>query len=181
DESVKDYYNANRERFSKPVLYRTRHILIATIPAPEKLEDEADQKKASRMARMINDEAKSKANEVLRKIKAGGDFIQLAKEYSEDEASGQNGGVLGDLHPDHTIPEIAAQMVKLNEGQTSDIFQSAFGFHILKLDEIIPSTLIPFEEAESDILNILMKRETQSLFKKYLIDLEKNAKIEIFI
>ena len=181
DKSVKDFYNANRERFSKPALYRTRHILIATIPAPEKLEDEADQKKASRMARMINDEAKSKANEVLRKVKAGGDFIQLAKEYSEDEASGQNGGVLGDLHPDHTIPEIAAQMVKLNEGQTSDIFQSAFGFHILKLDEIIPSTLIPFEEAESDILNILMKRETQSLFKKYLIDLEKNAKIEIFI
>ena len=65
--------------------------------------------------------------------------------------------------------------------ETSNIFESSFGYHILKLDEIIPSTLIPFEEAQSDILNILMKRKTQSLFKKYLIDLENNAKIEIFI
>ncbi len=181
DESVKDFYNANREKFSKPALYRTRHILISTIPTPKNLEDEASQKKAMRMAQIINEEAKSKAEEVLQKIKAGGDFIQLAKEFSEDEASKQNGGLLGDLHPDSTIPEIAAEMVKLNEGETSSIIKSAFGFHILKLDEIIPSTLIPFEEAETDILNILMKRETQNLFKKYLIDLEKNAKIEIFI
>jgi len=181
DESVKDFYNANRERFSKPALYRTRHILISTIPTPEKLEDETDRKKALRMAKMINDEANSKAKEVLRKIKAGGDFIQLAKDYSEDESSKLKGGMLGDLHPDSTVPEIAAEIVKLSEGETSGIIQSAFGYHILKLDEIIPSTLISFEESESDILNILLKKETQNLFKKYLIDLEKSAKIEIFI
>ena len=89
--------------------------------------------------------------------------------------------MLGDLHPDSTLTEIAAVMVKLNEEETSNIFQSSFGYHILKLDEIIPSTLMPFEEAQSDILNILMKRKTQSLFKKYLIALENNDKIEIFI
>ena len=89
--------------------------------------------------------------------------------------------MLGDLHSNTTLPEIAAVMVKLNEGETSNIFQSPFGYHILKLDEIIPSTLIPFEEAQSDILNMLMKRETQILFKKYLIDLENSAKVEIFI
>ena len=181
NEAVKDFYNTNRERFSKPALYRTRHILTATIPAPDKLEDEVDRKKALRMAKIINDDAKAKAEEVLRRLKAGGNFIQLAKEYSEDEASKPEGGLLGDLHPDSTVPEIAAEIVKLNEGETSDLIRSAFGYHIIKLDEIIPSTLIPFEDAESDILNILMKRESQKLFKKYLIDLEKTAKIEIFI
>ena len=181
DGSVKDFYNKNRGKFAKPVLYRTRHILIATISAPKNLEDDLNRKKGLRMAQMINNEAKLKADEVFRKIKSGGDFIKLAKEFSEDEASKQDGGMLGDLHPDLTLPEIAAEMVKLNEEETSNIFQSPFGYHILKLDEIIPSTLIPFEEAQSDILNILMKRETQSLFKKYLIDLENSAKIEIFI
>jgi len=181
DGAEKDFYDKNREKFSKPLLYRTRHILIATISAPKNLEDDANRKKGLRIAQMINNEAKLQAEKVFRKIKSGGDFIQLAKEFSEDEASKQDGGMLGDLHPDSTLPEIAAVMVKLNEEEISNIFQSPFGYHILKLDEIIPSTLIPFEEVQSNILNILMKRQTQSLFKKYLIDLENNAKIEIFI
>ena len=155
--------------------------MISTIPEPEKLEDEANYKKALRIAKKINAESKSKAEKVMQKIKGGGDFIKLAKEFSEDEASKKEGGMLGHLHPDSTLPEIAAEMVKLNEGETSNIIQSPLGYHIIKLDEIIPSTLISFEESESDILNILMKRETQRLFKNYLIDLEKNAKIEIFI
>mgnify|MGYP003303395399 CR=1 FL=1 len=119
--------------------------------------------------------------QVLQKIKTGDYFIKLVKEFSEDEASKKEGGMLGHLHPDTTLPEIAAEMVKLNEGETSNIIQSPLGYHIIRLDEIIPSTLIPFEESESDILNILMKRESQSLFKNYIIDLENNAKIEIFI
>ena len=181
DGAAKEFYNSNKEKFSKPVLYRVRHIMISTIPEVEKLEDEANYKKALRMAKMINEEAKSKAEEVLRKIKAGDDFIKLAKEFSEDEASKMKGGILGDLHPDSTLPEIASVMVKLNEGEVSNIIRSTFGYHIVKLDEIIPSILIPFEESESDILNILMKRETQRLFKNYLIGLEKSAKIEILI
>jgi parvulin-like peptidyl-prolyl isomerase len=182
DDAVKSFYNANKAQFMKPALYRIRHILIATIPSPQKSADEASHKKALRMARMINEESKTKAEEVLQKVKAGEDnFEQLAKEFSEDEASKQKGGLLGDLHPGSTIPEIAEAMVKLNEGETSGIIDSSFGHHIVKLDEIIPSVLIPFKDAQSDILNILMKREIKKLFKEYVIELEKTAKIEIFI
>jgi parvulin-like peptidyl-prolyl isomerase len=181
EEASKNYFKTNRKVFSKPALYRTRHILFSTIQAPKNLKDESSQKKAFRMAQIINDEAKMKAEEVLQKIKKGGNFSKLAKALSEDEGSKKNGGLLGDLHPDSTISEIAAEMVKLKEGDNSGIIESKFGYHIIKLDEIVPSTLIPFEKAESDILNILMKREAQKLFKEYLIDLEKTAKIEIFI
>ena len=181
DDAVKAYYDANKAQFIKPALYRIKHILISTIASPQKSADEASNKKALRMTLMINEEAKTKAEEVLKKVKAGGNFEQLAKEFSEDEVSKQNGGMLGDLHPGSTIPEIAEAMVKLNEGETSGIIDSAFGHHILKLDEIIPSVLIPFKDAQSDILNILMKRETKKRFNEYVIDLEKTAKIEIFI
>ena len=181
DGAAKEFYNTNKEKFSKPVLYSVRHIMISTIHAPKKLEDEADHKKALRIAKVINDEAKSKAEEVLQKIKGGEDFIELAKEFSEDEASKKDGGMLGHLHPDSSLPAIATEMVKLNEGETSNIIQSPLGYHIIKLNEIIPSILTSFEESESDILNILMKRETQRLFKNYLIELEINAKIDIFI
>jgi parvulin-like peptidyl-prolyl isomerase len=181
EDAPKNYFKTNRKAFSKPALYRTRHIFFSTIKAPENLTDQTSQKKALWMAQMINDEAKLQAEEVLQKIKKGGNFSKLVKELSEDETSKKNGGILGDLHPDSTIPEIAAEMVKLKEGDTSGIIQSAFGYHIIKLDEIVPSTLIPFEKAKSDILNILMKRKAQTLFKDYLIDLEKTAIIEIFI
>jgi foldase protein PrsA len=181
DDAVKNFYNANKAQFMKPALYRIKHILIATIPTPQKSADEASHKKALRMSRMINEEAKAKAEEVLRKVKAGSNFEQLVKEFSEDEASKQKGGLLGDFHPGSTIPEIAEVMVTLSEGETSGIIDSSFGHHILKLDEIIPSVLIPFKDSQSDILNILMKRETKKLFKEYVIDLEKTAKIEIFI
>ena len=181
DDAVKNFYNTNKPQFMKPVLYRIRHILISTIPSPQKSADEASHKKALRMTQIINEEAKAKAEEVLQKIKAGENFEQLAKEFSEDEVSKQKGGMLGDLHPGSTIPKIAESMVKLNEGETSNIISSSFGHHILKLDEIIPSVLIPFKDVQSDILNILMKRETKKLFKEYLFALEKTAKIEIFI
>jgi peptidyl-prolyl cis-trans isomerase C len=182
EDAVKKFYNANKTTFMKPSLYRIKHILISTIPSPQNSADEISQKKALRMTQTINEEAKAKAKEVLRKVKAEeSNFEQLAKEHSEDETSNQKGGLLGDLHPESTIPEIAAVMVKLNEGETSGIIDSSFGHHILKLDEIIPSIVIPFKDAQSNIMNMLMKKETKKLFKKYVIDLEKTAQIEIFI
>jgi parvulin-like peptidyl-prolyl isomerase len=181
EDAVKNFYKANKTKFMKPTLYRIRHILISKIQSPQKSADEASHKKALRMTGMINEEAKAKAEEVLQKVEAGGNFEQLAKEFSEDEVSKLKGGMLGDLHPRSTIPEIAEAMVKLKEGDSSGIINSSFGYHILRLDEIIPSVLIPFKDAKSDILNILMKRETKKLFKEYVIDLEKTAKIEIFI
>ena len=72
-------------------------------------------------------------------------------------------------------------MVKLKEGETSGIIQSKFGYHILRLDEIIPSKLIPFAETKTDIMNLLLKKETQKLFTSYVEDLGNNAKIEVFL
>jgi parvulin-like peptidyl-prolyl isomerase len=72
-------------------------------------------------------------------------------------------------------------MVKLKEEETSGVIQSEFGYHILKLDEIIPSQLIPFSETKTDIMNLLLKKETQKLFTTYVEELGNNAKIEVFL
>ena len=180
DEETKKYYEDNKARFAKPVLYRVRHIHIATIKPSGDAEDEASREKAERLTKMINEEAKEKINSILKKVEAGEDFAQLAKRFSEDDASREEGGFLGDLHPDSTIPEIAKEMVKLNEEETSGIIQSQFGYHILKLDEIIPSQLIPFSETKTDIMNLLLKMKTRELFETYVEDLGKKANIQIF-
>ena len=181
DEETKQYYEDNKARFAKPVLYRVSHIHIATIKPSGDAEDEASRMKAKRLTRMINEEAKENISSILKKIKAGEDFAQLAKRFSEDEASKNKGGQLGDLHPDSTIPEISKEMVKLHEGETSGIIQSQFGFHILKLDEIIPSTLMPFADTKTDIMNLLLKMKTRTLFETYVEGLGEKAEIQIFI
>jgi len=181
DEETKKYYEDKKARFAKPVLYRVSHIHIATIKPSGDAEDEASREKAERLTKMIDEEAKEKINSILKKVEAGEDFAQLAKRFSEDEASREEGGFLGDLHPDSTIPEIAKEMVKLNEEETSGIIQSQFGYHILKLDEIIPSQLIPFSETKTDIMNLLLKMKTRELFETYVEDLGKKAEIQVFI
>ena len=181
DTAIKKYYNQNRARFTKPVLYLLRHILIKTITAVDKAEDIQSQKKADRLTKIINEEAKEKIYFLLKKVQRGESFSDLAQRYSEDVASQEKGGMLGELHPDSTIPEISKQMVKLKEGNSSGVVQSNFGYHILKLDEIIPSTLIPLSETKTDIMNLLMKKETQKLFTSYIEDLGNNAKIEVFL
>ncbi|MBT5650900.1 MAG: hypothetical protein HOJ03_00220, partial [Nitrospina sp.] len=181
DEETQKYYEDNKSRFTKPVLYRVNHIHLATVKPSGEAEDEASKKKAARLTKMINEEAKEKINSLLRKVKAGGNFAELAKEFSEDEASREQGGYLGDLHPDSTIPEIGKEMLKLKEGETSGVIQSQFGYHILKLDEIIPSKLIPFEETKTDIMNLLLKKKTRELFTKYVEDLGNKADIQVFI
>jgi parvulin-like peptidyl-prolyl isomerase len=181
DQTIKEYYDENKARFTKPVMYRVSHILTTTLRPAGKTEDKASQIKAARLTKMINAEAKDKINLILKKIDSGENFSDLAKQYSEDKVSNESGGALGELHPDSTIPEISAEMIKLYEGETSGIIQSEFGYHIIKLEEIIPSKLIPFSETKTDIMNLLLKLETHKLFTTYVEDLGNHAKIEVLL
>ncbi len=181
DKTIKKYYDDNKARFTKPVMYRVSHILTTTLRPAVKAEDKASQNKAARLTKMINTEAKEKINLIIKKIHAGENFSDLAKKYSEDKVSKESGGSLGELHPDSTIPEISAEMIKLNEGETSGIIQSEFGYHILKLEEIMPSRLIPFPETKTDIMNLLLKLETHKLFTTYVEDLGNHATIEVLL
>jgi parvulin-like peptidyl-prolyl isomerase len=179
DEKIQKYYDDNKSSFTKPVMYRVSHIHTTTLQPPVKPENKANKNKADILTKIINVEAKEKINSLLKKVQAGEDFVDLAKHFSEDEASKIQGGSLGELHPESTLPEISKEIVKLKEGETSGVIKSNFGYHILKLDEIIPSKLIPFSETKTDIMNLLLKRQTQKLFTTYVEDLGNKAKIEV--
>jgi parvulin-like peptidyl-prolyl isomerase len=181
DRAIHKYYDANKSSFTKPVMYLVSHIHTTTLNPANKPEDKISQNKAARLTKLINADAEEKIKSILKKVQAGHNFADLAKHLSEDEATKESGGILGALHPNSTIPEISAEMIKLKEGETSGIIQSKFGYHILKLNEIIPSKLIPFSDTKTDIMNLLLKLETQKLFTTYVEDLGNQAKIEIFL
>ncbi len=181
--SPEKYYENNKDTFMKPKMYEVSHIFVSTLdPSSQGNANEpALQDKAKRILDGINKDASDKIKTVLKKLKKGDDFGKLAKEFSEDEATREKGGSLGTLLPQTTIPEIAGEMAKLTLGETSGVIKSSFGYHIIKLNNIVPTTLAPYEQVKADILNLLLVQETEKLKKDLMMDIKKTAKIKKFI
>ncbi len=80
-------------------------------------------------------QTKAKAEEVLKRVRAGEDFAKLAKEFSTDPGNKDKGGDLGWFGRGAMVPEFEEAAFKLKPGEVSDLVQTKFGYHIIKLDE----------------------------------------------
>jgi hypothetical protein len=181
--SPEKYYENNKDTFMKPKMYDVSHIFVSTLDPSSQgnAGDPAMQEKAQRILDGINKGASDKINTVLQKLKKGEEFGKLAREFSEDEGTSDKGGSLGTLLPQTTIPEIAGEMERLALGEASGVIKSSFGYHIIKLNNIVPSELAPYEQVKADILNLLLVQETEKLKEELLTDFKKTAKIKRFI
>jgi peptidyl-prolyl cis-trans isomerase D len=141
EQDLQAYYDQRRDEYRVAEQVKVRHILIKTpLPAPGAKEDE----KAVGVAR-------AKAEDVLKQLKAGGDFAKLAEKYSEDPGSGKNGGELGWIGRGRTVPEFEKSAFSLSKGQTSDLVKSSYGFHIINLEDKQDAHLKSFAEVKSEI------------------------------
>jgi peptidyl-prolyl cis-trans isomerase D len=123
-EDLQAYYDQHRDEFRVPEQVNVRHILIKTNLGPD---GKADPKGV--------EEARKKAGDVLKQLKAGGSFEALAKQYSEDPGSAKNGGSLGWIQKGRTVPEFEKAAFSLPKGSTSDLVESSYGFHIIRVDD----------------------------------------------
>lgn len=123
----KGYQENGYDYYAKQV--RVRHILLKTLDdANQPLPDD---KKA---------EVKAKAEEVLAKVKAGEDFEALVKEYSEDPGSKDKGGEYTFGRGSNFAPEFTEASFSMEPGDVTELVETSFGYHIIKLEEIIEPT-----------------------------------------
>ena len=113
---IQRYYNDNSQQYTSPERVRASHILLNTGG-----KDEAAVRK--------------QAEELLAKIKAGADFAELAKKYSEDPGSKEKGGDLDFFPRGQMVPEFEQAAFSLQPGQVSDLVKTQYGFHIIKVVE----------------------------------------------
>ena len=159
---VKDHYNANLEHFKAPEQVRARHILIR-VPQD-----------ATEVRRKEALEAIQKAAERIQKGEA---FEQVAKEISHDGSAPQ-GGDLGYFGRGRMVPEFEKVAFSLEKGQVSDIVQTQFGYHLIKVEDRRPARTKLFQEVASEIEELLRRMKAESLGRDYTEKLRAEAQIE---
>jgi peptidyl-prolyl cis-trans isomerase C len=153
DAEIKEYYQQNITKFASPPKVKARHILLRN---------------------------RREAEQVKQKLQNGGDFTQLAKEYSIDLPMAREGGSMGIIEKGKTLPELEKVLFTLNVGEISDIVETRFGFHILTVDEIITTQYRPLNEVSEVVKSAILLQKEAKAFDEMYGKLEKNAKIEIF-
>jgi peptidyl-prolyl cis-trans isomerase D len=144
---IENYYQTNLEKFRQPKKVKVRHILI-----------KADPKDPEAVA-----VAKKKAESIREEALKGKDFAQLAKQYSEDTGTKDKGGELGFITPGQVVPEFEKAAFSLKPGGISEVIQTPYGFHILKVEEVVEAKTEPLEKAKGQIEALLRNRAARGL------------------
>jgi peptidyl-prolyl cis-trans isomerase SurA len=163
EKEIQEYYAANAGKFQVDEAFHARQIFFS-IPANAS----ADQQK--RVA--------EKAEKVLAEAKAGADFAELAKKYSDDP-SGKEGGDLGFLKKGEVLPEFEKTLTTMKAGDVSGLIRTAAGIHIIKLEEIREGKQQNYDAVKREVEDFLYKQKSEERFSQWLDGLRKNAAIEM--
>lgn len=164
EKETKAYYDGNLENFKKPEQVRASHILIKVDPG-------ADEKTKA--------EARTKIESVQAKLKKGGDFGALAKEYSEGP-SGPKGGDLGFFERGQMVKPFEDAAFTMKPGQVSDLVETRFGYHLIKVTDRTPEGTMSYEEVKDRLEQFMKQQKVQEAIAQYVETLKEKAKIERF-
>ena len=130
EEDLRRVYESRKPKLRAPEQRRTSHILI-------KIPQSADARAA--------DEALRKAEALAKRARDGEDFARLAKEHSQDAGSAKAGGDLGVVAPGTMVKPFEEAVLRMQAGEIAGPVKSEFGYHVIKLTELVPASVPEFE------------------------------------
>ena len=159
DEECKGFYDGNLEAFTTPDEIRVSHILLAD-----------DETSADKTVLIQNE------------LKNGAAFDALAVEHSIDPSVSQGRGDIGFFSKGQMVPEFEAAAFELKEpGDISEFIKSSYGWHVIKLEEKRPSTVMAYDEVKPQLEQYLTNEKKTQRFQDELEALKKEYKVEMLI
>ena len=146
EQALVEYYEASENRFLQDEQRRARHILI--------------------LAGDDEDAAEATARDLLARIEAGESFEDLAREYSNDGGTSEQGGDLGVLTRSQLGGELGSAIFSMEVGAVDGPIESEFGFHVVRLDEILEQGPLPLEQVRGELLSELRSLESEGDFRE---------------
>jgi peptidyl-prolyl cis-trans isomerase C len=166
EHEARAFYDANPASFESGERLRAAHILLR-VPA-----DAAPSLKQARLR---------KAREILGQARAGKDFGALAKAHSEDVGSAGKGGILDAFRRGQLAQSFEEAAFSLAAGQLSDVVETPFGFHVIKLLDRLPSEKLTFEQAKAELMKRLNEQRQQARVQDLVERLRARARIQTFL
>lgn len=151
-EEVTRYYRQNQEQYRRSAQVNASHILVKT-PFPE-ADGKVDEKAV--------EAARQKAESLLKQLKAGAKFEEMAKKHSDDPTNASKGGSLGWFQRGSMVPEFESVAFSLPKGQISDLVKTSYGFHIIRVDDKREADVTPLAEVQDSIEQILRQEKAQA-------------------
>jgi peptidyl-prolyl cis-trans isomerase SurA len=120
EDEIRALFEAQRQALGpRPATISLKQVVIPTRPSPD--------------SALV---ARERAEQALSRARAGEDFAQLAREYSDDIATRENGGELGWIQPGQLLPKFEEALFSMLPGSISDIVETAIGYHVIKLERV---------------------------------------------
>lgn len=192
-EQVKKYYEANRDSFREPAKIKIAYIhyqpsvLAATFNPTDKQIDrfykdnlksrfthreEADAshiliQAAPNASAKLQQQAKAKAEKILEQLKKGANFAELARKYSQDPGTKDQGGELGYFTRDEMVKAFSDAVFSMKPGQIR-IVRSVYGYHVVKLNSIKPAHTETLAEAKPQIIAIIRDQQGKRMARNAL-------------
>jgi peptidyl-prolyl cis-trans isomerase C len=162
EEEASSFFKSNPDSFQAPIQVRASHILLKASP-----EDPQDVKTQKRL----------ELAGILGRIEKGADFADMARNHS-DCPSKEQGGDLGLFGKGAMIKPFEDAAFSMNLGEVSDIVETEFGFHIIRLEERNEERKEEFDAVKEEIINHLAATKEQAKFDEFIKDLRNEAAIE---
>jgi peptidyl-prolyl cis-trans isomerase C len=166
DADARSFYDQNRPRFRQEESVHASHILIRV---PEQADAAARAK------------AKTQADDLLAQVKKGAEFGDLAKKFSQDPGSAQNGGDLGFFSKGQMVPAFEAAAFSLKPGETSGVVETPVGYHIIRVSETKAGRDLGYEEVKAQIEDYLKQQIRERKSQEFVDQLKAKGKVQIFI